>query len=301
MRLFGLICACAAVLGSLALAVLLLPPHFQIRRIEPPLPDREALLEAVAAAGGPVALGFINTASQGLPSGRTMGHPAFVLEWPDGRRFLIDSGMERDAALAFGEPLEWLMGAGPAQAHGSLGEQLGSESQQVEGIAFSHLHSDHAGGVASLCAERGGELAVFQTPLQAEERNHTTEMGYDLLLDAGCARFERFEGGPLYAAPGFPGLVAVAAGGHTPGSTVYFARVADRLWIFSGDITNSRQELEDDLPKASVYSLLIVPEHPERLSALRQWLREWDAGADTTVVVSHDLEALTESGLSPWR
>ena len=37
------------------------------------------------------------------------------------------------------------------------------------------------------------------------------------------------------------------------------------------------------------------------LSALRQWLREWDAGADTTVVVSHDLEALTESGLSPWR
>ncbi|MCS5637391.1 MAG: MBL fold metallo-hydrolase [Myxococcota bacterium] len=301
MRVFGLVCGSILLLGCLALAVLLIPPHLQIRQIEPPLPEREALLEAIAVPGGPVALGFVNTSSQGLPTGRTMGHPAFVLEWPDGRRFLIDSGMERDAALAFGEPLEWLMGAETAQAHGSVGEQLGPESGQVAGIAFTHLHSDHAGGVASLCARRGGELALFQTPLQAEERNHTTDMGYDLLLEAGCGRLERFEAGPVYGAADFPGLVAVAAGGHTPGSTIYFARVADRLWVFSGDITNSREELEEDLPKQTLYSLLIVPEHPERLSLLRQWLREWDAGPDTTVVVSHDLEALTESGLPSWR
>ena len=60
-------------------------------------------------------------------------------------------------------------------------------------------------------------------------------------------------------------------------------------------------ELEDDLPKQALYSLLIVPEHPERLSALRRWLREWDAEPDTAVVVSHDGDALAESGIAPLR
>ena len=301
MRVFGLVCGSILLLGCLALAVLLVPPHFQIRRIEPPLPERQAVLDAVATPGGPVSVGFVNTASQGVPTGSTMAHPAFVLEWPDGRRFLIDSGMEREAAVAFGEPLEWVMGADPARPHGSVGEQLGLGARRVAGVAFTHLHSDHAGGVASLCAARDGDLAIFQTPLQADERNHTTDMGYDLLLEAGCGRFERFGGGPVYLTPDFPGLVAVAAGGHTPGSTIFFARVADHLWVFSGDITNSRAELEDDLPKLALYSLLIVPEHPERLSALRRWLREWDAEPDTAVVVSHDGDALAESGIAPLR
>jgi len=288
---------------ALALAypvAVLIAGHLQIRRIAPPLPSPAALRAALATGEGPASVHFINTASQALPAGQAMSHPAFVFGWADGRRFLIDAGMEPAAALAFGRPLELLLDAQPSEAHGSVGEQLGDAAPGLGGIGFTHLHNDHTDGIASLCAARSGDLAVFQTPLQADQRNHTTDMGHDLVLAAGCARFERLEDQPIAPLPGFPGLVAVAAGGHTPGSTVWGARVGGHRWIFSGDITNSRPELDDDIPKNFFYSLLIVPEDARRLAALRAWLRALDRDPGTTVVVSHDGVALRTIGPPAW-
>ena len=69
---------------------------------------------------------------------------------------------------------------------------------------------------------------------------------------------------------------------------------------FPGDITNSRGELEGDVPKSLLYSLLIVPEDRDRLANLREWLRALDGDPDTTVVVSHDAIALKTSGPPAW-
>jgi glyoxylase-like metal-dependent hydrolase (beta-lactamase superfamily II) len=292
-------------LGILVLGIILTEGHLQIRGISPALPSEAALRTAIASGQGPRRVYSINTASQAVTPSQSMTFPAFVLEWPGGRRFIIDAGMEPEAAVEFGKPIEWLTGADPVRPHGSVGEQMGAESQTVAGAGFTHLHSDHTGGFRSLCPLRDGQLAIFQVPLQADEQNHTTDPGLTLLLDADCVRFERLAGGPIYPIPGFPGLIAVAAGGHTPGSTVFVAQVNDRLWIFSGDITNSRSELELDRAKSFLYSLLIVPEDPQRLKILRAWLRELDRAPDATVVVSHDLEALNPQGEDPaipgWR
>ena len=89
-------------------------------------------------------------------------------------------------------------------------------------------------------------------------------------------------------------------GGHTPGSTLFAASVEGRLWLFSGDITNTMVNLQRNTGKGFIYSNLLVPENTNRTGALRLWLRDLDAQDDISVVVSHDLEALMETGMQPF-
>ena len=295
-RILLIVLALALAYGALTL----IRAHIQVRAADGALPNAAALEAALASDDGPVQVYFVNTATQALPAGQALSHPAFVFEWSDGRLFLLDAGMRPEQAVAFGKPMELLLDNGPTQSHGSVRAQLGKAASRVGGIAFTHLHNDHTDGMVSLCEGRASDLAVFQTPSQGLNRNHTTDMGHALIIEAGCARFERLPSGPLSSIPGFPGLAAVSAGGHTPGSTVYAARVNGQRWIFSGDITNSRNELEEDIPKHLLYSVLIVPEDRDRLADLRAWLRALDSDRETTVVVSHDAIALEESGPPAW-
>lgn len=297
-----------------ALAVVLVPAHVQVRQIDPSLPETWALLEAVSVPDAPTRLRYVNSASQPTADGRKMGHPAFVLDWKDGRRFVIDVGMEPETALEFGEPLKTLLGAGEVEPHGSVAQQMGDEVTGIAGIAFTHLHHDHTQGIVTLCRafRRTQELAlpIYQTPYQFEQRNHTTDMGFAFIEEAlrlpdstGCGTPMRLDKGPresIHPIPGFPGLVAIPAGGHTPGSTLFLTRVGERFWLFSGDITNTRQELVENLGKSALYSLLIVPENTDRTELMRIWLRSLDAREDLVVVVSHDLVALEESGIEAW-
>ncbi len=284
----------------LYLAGVLLVAHSQIREIAPDLPSRQALLDAVDVPDGPVGVHYVNTATQPMETGPSLAHPAFLLEWPSGRRLLVDTGMKPENAVEFGEPLELVGGADPTIPHGSIAAQLGNAAPSVDGVVFTHLHNDHTNGTIALCEERTAPLPVFQTPWQFDERNHTTEIGAQDLVEAGCTTITRLADGPIYEIPSFPGLVAVGAGGHTPGSTLYFARVGERLWIFSGDVTNTREELIENRPKLALYSWLVVPESPERLEALRRWLADWDRDPQHAVVVSHDLDALENSGIPEW-
>ncbi len=104
----------------------------------------------------------------------------------------------------------------------------------------------------------------------------------------------------MYPMPAFPGVVAIAAGGHTPGSTIFAAKVGGTTWILSGDVTIARQALLDNEPKPLVYSLLILPEAPARLERVRLWLAALDAQPQTVVVVSHDQAALEASGMAAY-
>jgi glyoxylase-like metal-dependent hydrolase (beta-lactamase superfamily II) len=290
---------------SMAAIAALLPAHRQIRRIAPPLPDRSAIEAALAGVAGPVSLRAVNSATQSHPSGTQVSHPAYLLEWADGRRFLIDAGMEPEAAVEFGRPIEFLLGSDPAVPHGSVAEQLGDAViASVMGIAFTHLHTDHTQGIGALCRGRAGQpLRVFQTPVQADELNHTTRPGLAHIEGARCAEIERLPGANasgLHPVPGFPGLLAIVGGGHTPGSTLYVAPVGDLVWVMAGDPTNFMESVRLDRPKAALYSYLIVPESGARLSVLRAWLRDLDGARGFEVAISHDLRAAVERGMETW-
>lgn len=287
-------------LGLLGLALVLAESHVEIRSIHPALPGAHALLEATDGPDAPRRLAWLNTASQRGDAPATLAHPAFLLEWADGRRFAIDVGMEREQALAFGRLAEIALGAQPIEPHGSLAEQLGPQVGSLRGVAFTHLHHDHTGGLPGLCRALGRPLPLFQTPWQADLGNYSTRPGRAEVEAADCVRVERLPARSLSPIPGFPGLAVVAGGGHTPGSSLFVARVGELTWVLAGDVTNFRKDLDEDRPKPWIYSAFITPESRGRLAELRAWLRALEAQPGFRVLVSHDLEALQASGLPAY-
>ena len=106
-----------AVVGVVLVGALLvlLQAHWEIRSIHPgaagPVPRSTRRWRAKII---PVRIGYVLTAEQSTP-GRRIGHPAFLIEWRDGRMLSIDAGMTRDGAVSFGKPFE-LLGGQPSVA-----------------------------------------------------------------------------------------------------------------------------------------------------------------------------------------
>ncbi len=309
------------ILGLAALALLgvgtagLAWAHWSIRRLDPPLPSVRALLAMEPESDLPVRLSWLDTASQRMPRaavlepGRdphptapyVMSHVAFVLEWSDGRLFLIDLGMDREAALSFGAPLVWLAGADPIEPHAALADRLGESAARVRGLAFTHLHVDHTAGIAALCAGRRTPLPLYQGALQAQRSNYTTRPGRAALARAACTDARPLEGPPPRTVPGFPGLLVIPVAGHTPGSQIFVAHVRTAAgvatWAFTGDVVNHADGIRFDVPKPWLYGLLVVPEAPRRLARLRRFLAELAERHDVGLLVSHDRAQLEASGL----
>jgi glyoxylase-like metal-dependent hydrolase (beta-lactamase superfamily II) len=300
-------------LGGAVLATLLGLAHLEIRRRDPPLPSDAELLALAQDADAPRAVAFELTASQALPRSQVldpaldpdsaapyvMSHPSFALAWPDGRILLVDLGMEREAALAFGRTLEWL-GAAPAEFHGGAARALGPAAARVAAVLFTHLHTDHVEGVLALCAARAGAvLGLAQTSAQAELVNHTTRPGHRLLEQAGCLAPRRLAEARLARVEGFGGVAVADAAGHTPGSQVVLAVVrgdgAPRRLAFTGDVANHAAGIRLDVGKPPAYRWLVVPEWDARLGRVRRWLRHLEQDLGFELVVAHDraqLEAL---------
>lgn len=265
--------------------VLVVPPQVQIRAIAPPLPAHEDLL-ALRGDEGPVSARYLNTSSQTAP-GRALAHPAYLLTWADGRSFMIDAGMTREAAEAFGALLEQMWGAAPQTFHGSVHEQLDGTAVRVAAMGFTHLHIDHVEGARLFCGDSRAP-SVVQTRTQRDVHNRNTREGAELV--AACPRAPALDAMRLAAVPGFPGLGIFTLGGHTPGSTLFAAALPDRILLFAGDTTNSKADLLDDRPKAWWYSYLAVPEDTARTAELRRYLAQLDQDPRFAVVVAHDLE-----------
>ena len=89
MRVFKIVGGGFAVLVLVVLAVVA-ETHLEMLGLDSELPTFDALAELRQAAGGPVRVRYVNTSSQvgGLA---TLGHVSVVLEWDDGRTFLIDA------------------------------------------------------------------------------------------------------------------------------------------------------------------------------------------------------------------
>jgi glyoxylase-like metal-dependent hydrolase (beta-lactamase superfamily II) len=300
----------------LAIAALLAIAHRQIRSIDPPLPSLDELRGFAAAGDLPVRVSRWNSASQPSPRSSVlepsrdpdpaqpyvMSHPAFVIEWADGRTLLVDAGMDAEQARSFGRTIEWI-GGGAIETHGSIAERvLPALGERPLAIVFTHLHVDHVGAVIASCRVRAtpGSVRLVQTAAQAELSNHTTRPARALLEAAHCLAPERVADAAAAPIAGYPGAFVVPAGGHTPGSQIVGVFVRDpagpRGVLFAGDAANAIDGIRRDVPKPWAYQIFLVPEWEDRLRRVRAWLR--DAERDGFVVaISHDERHLATTGI----
>ncbi len=292
--------------------------HMAINSERAVLPAREAIVAADKVADRPVRLRWINTASQPMPRAAVldrsadprpsdpyvMSHPSFVLEWADGRLLLVDVGMNRAGATAFGRRIEMLSGGGPIEPHPSVAERLAEQRGRVQGVLLTHLHFDHVSGLADLGTGGDHPVPVFMTEAQVERPNFTTRGELRQLQAIPFVRIERLAGGALPDVPGFPGVYVIAAGGHTPGSQIIVAHVSGpdgtHGYVFTGDIVNNIDGINYNIPKPFLYRLLIVPESEGRLAELRGFLRDLRDADGLTLLVSHDQLQLEKSGVAAW-
>jgi len=286
-------------LGAVALAFILVPPHLQIRDISPELPTKSELANLKGHADGPVKIGYMITSTQKSDVGE-IGHTTFAVEWENGNMLLIDLGMDKQVAIEFGELFETVAGAEPAVSHGTVAEFLGDDLRRVKGVAFTHLHSDHVQGIEPLCASGAKDISALHTNDQMTKHNLHTEDQIDMLKNSECIdQKEITDMGELTKQ--FPGIGIYPLGGHTPGSTLFAIPVGDELWLLSGDISNAKNDLIENQSKGLIYSYLLVPEDEARLEEIRLWLSDLDQGKNFKVIVSHDVNALIESGMNEWQ
>lgn len=299
LRFLARLLLAVVVLAVGAAAVILVPAHLQVRRVHPALPTPEEIAALRERPEGPTAVGYLTVSSQKRPDG-TLGHTVFVAEWPDGRLFLIDLGMDEAGARDFSDLMLKMGATEAATFEGSIADLLGDDIGRVAGVGFTHLHTDHTQGVGAYCAARGAGSRGVRSTWQDTVHNLHTKDGAALVAGS-CLERVVVEGEGLLEVPGFPGLGMIPLGGHTPGSTAFVVPVGEKLWVFSGDTTNRKSDLLDNVGKGFLYSYLIVPEDTGRTEQLRRWFAAIDARDDAEVVVSHDFDALQQSELPRWK
>jgi len=280
------------VLFLLVAAIVLIPAHRQVRSVAPELPSQKELLALTTSLQKPSQVRYVLTSSQTLERGQ-ISHISILVEWLDGKSFLIDTGMSRDEAENFAALLRKLdSSAGDAIIYGTVSELLGPNISAVQGVGFTHLHIDHTQGVENFCRAKGAIAAVLQTPSQSGLHNFNTTVAADLIANSCLTPidFSRKQGGSLYQTSQFPGIAAFELGGHTPGSTLWVVALGSKVLLFSGDTTNNKASIDHDIPKSALYSYVLVPENIKRTAQLRKWLKDLDQQNAFSVIVSHDLE-----------
>jgi glyoxylase-like metal-dependent hydrolase (beta-lactamase superfamily II) len=132
-----------------------------------------------------------------------------LVEWSNGKRFLIDTGMSRQEAEKFAKLLQKMSpAAGQATVYGTISELLGPAIKDIDGVIFTHLHIDHTQGIKNFCDVRGPCAVLLQTASQQDLHNVNTAEGANLMSNSYLKRVALSSGdkGALDHSNQFPGI-----------------------------------------------------------------------------------------------
>jgi glyoxylase-like metal-dependent hydrolase (beta-lactamase superfamily II) len=120
---------------------------------------------------------------------------------------------------------------------------LGVAPADVTDVLFTHLHIDHVGWAADDDGRPVFPAATYRCAAADWDHFMTGHPGEIAQLLAGVTdRFETWDG----SGPVLPGLDALAAPGHTPGSTVIVASSGSARALMLGDVVHCPVQLVDD-------------------------------------------------------
>lgn len=209
--------------------------------------------------------------------------PAFLVEHPKGR-VLFDTGMHPDVQRDPRARLGFL--ADVFQAEFGPGEEVagrlagrGIAVDRVDVVVLSHLHFDHAGGLATVPNARvvvqRAEWEAGHDPERAAALSFATAdyaLGHDVVLVDG--EHDLFGDGRVVCVPTY---------GHTPGHQSLRVRLDGGEVVLTADACYLRRTLEADHLPPSPWDADAMRASLRRLRALR------DDGA--RLVYGHDAEA----------
>ena len=175
-----------------------------------------------------------------------------ALRHPTRGLYLVDTGVER--ALHGGDPGKSALGPlmskvlplGNLQVHTDTATWLAAQPDAPAGVLMTHLHMDHVMGAPDIA----NGVPFYTGPGETSGR---TAAGFVLapMTDAelegkGPLREWKFEADPdgrfagVVDVFGDGTLFAIAAPGHTPGSTAYLARTTKGPVLYVGDACHTR-------------------------------------------------------------
>ena len=196
-------------------------------------------------------------------SNRTLPVNVFLVDHPAGL-LLIDAGQTADAASSSYFP-RWhpylrlaRFELGPDdEAHTKL-RAAGIEPRDVRWVALTHLHTDHAGGIAAFAH---AEVLVSRTEWQAASGVKGRLRGYlpdrwprglePALVDCDGPPVGPFAGSFDVAGDGR--LLLVPTPGHTRGHLGVLVRAPGRAYLCGGDLARNFAELERDAPEVAAF------------------------------------------------
>lgn len=256
-------------------------------------------LRALAAAEtgpGPRAIETVLVAEADMPRGMVFAgepfeplhqvHQVFRLVWEE-RTLLVDAAFPR-------EQFEQMPAFGESQYHDAGWQTVERALATADQIVITHEHFDHLAGVAALPLERASHLR-----LNAAQLANTAALDQSQVPEALREALAPLpEGRAVTVAPG---VVLLAAPGHTPGSHIVYVRLADgREALLLGDVAWNSGQIRELHYRPRLVTLMLGEDRGQVMAQLRALHDLATTSPDVAQIVSHDKrqrEALLASGL----
>ena len=266
------------------------------------VPDADLYAMHVASVSGSNRLWL-----QGGKKGRVTGPiSSYLVDHPTHGLVLIDTALGSASA----ESLRDYPGRVPTKALGlEMGvpvfhrlAEAGFDPADVKHIVCTHLHLDHAGGIADF---PGAELWVDEQEWASAAK--TTPLGgyrtgpYDDVKP----HFLQFEGTEAYGP--FPAhvdlfgdgsLIVLPSAGHTAGSVMVLVNLPEGSWLFMGDAAWLDEHWQGPIPKSRLASWLIEDDRRSAWEAIQRTHAWAKVHPDIQIVPGH--EPATVERMDNW-
>jgi N-acyl homoserine lactone hydrolase len=180
-----------------------------------------------------------------------------LLRHPSRGLFMVDTGfsaqMARDpSSLGVGKILQFAMNFDRLKFHTGPADVVKKNGGQLQGVFLTHSHLDHIGGLSEIPLA----TPIYLGPDETTERHWThffTHSAFDQMLSGRpnllSWKFSEAEQSALSIIDVFgdASVFAIAAPGHTKGSTVYLVRTSTGPVLLLGDTSHTRWGWENNV------------------------------------------------------